>query len=140
MRWLVAVEDGEEFAGGCEGLRAFELDEADDYVGDLNAGVVDVVLHADLVAALVVVGAEEALEGVAEDGVAEVADVGGFVGIDAGVLDEAEAGAADVGVLVVRDGADLRDAVEADVEVACSGDFDGGYAGELVQRGVEFGG
>ena len=48
---LVGLEEfGEEFAGGGEGF-AFEVDEADDDVGDLNAGVVDVVLHADFVAA-----------------------------------------------------------------------------------------
>ena len=107
------------------------MDEADDDVGDLDAGVVDVVLDADLVAALVGVGAEEALEGVAEDGVAEVADVRGLVRVDAGVLDEAEAGAADVGVLVGGDAADGGGAVEADVEVAGAGDFDGGDAFEF---------
>ena len=123
---LVGFEEfGEEFACAREGL-AFEVDEADDDVCDLDAGVVDVVLHADFVAALVVVGAEEALEGVAEDGVAEVADVRGLVGIDAGVLDEAEAGAADVGVLVGGDAADGGGAVETDVEVAGAGDFDAG--------------
>ncbi len=104
------------------------MDETYDYVCDLHAGVVDVVLHAYFVAAFVAVGAEEALEGVAEDGVAEVADVGGFVGVDAGVLDEAEAGAADVGVLVGGDAADGGGAVEADVEVAGSCDFDAGDA------------
>ena len=40
----------EEFAGGGE-VFAFEVDEADDDVGDLDSGVVDVVLHADFVAA-----------------------------------------------------------------------------------------
>ena len=57
--------------------------------------------------------------------------MGGFVGIDAGVLDEAEAGAADVGVLVGGDAADGGGAVETDVEVACSGDFDAGDAFEF---------
>ncbi len=98
---------GEEFAGAREGL-AFEVDEADDYVRDLDAGVVDVVLHAYFVTALVGVGAEKALEGVAEDSVAEVADVCGLVGIDAGVLDETEAGATDVCVLVGGDATDGR--------------------------------
>ena len=119
---------------------AFEVDEADDDVGDLNAGVVDVVLHADFVAAFVVVGAEETLKGVAEDGVAEVADVRGLVGVDAGVFDEAEAGAADVGVLVSGDTADSSGAVEADVEVARSGDFDAGDAGKFRESRGEFGG
>ena len=60
-----------------------------------------------------------------------MADVRGLVGIDAGVLDEAEAGAADVGVLVGGDAADGGGAVEADVEVACAGDFDAGDAFEF---------
>ena len=85
---LVGLEEfGEELAGGGE-ILSFEVDEAYDYVCDLDAGVVDVVLYAYFVAAFVVVGAEEALEGVAEDGVAQVANVGGFVGIDAGMLDD----------------------------------------------------
>ncbi len=103
------------------------MDEAYDYVGYLDSGVVDVVLDAHGEAGFVGVGAEEALKGVAEDGVAEVADMGGFVGIDAGVLDEAEAGASDVGVLVGGNAAGDGGAVEADVEVACSGYF---YAGD----------
>src|SRR5216683_2778417 len=126
-------ELGEEFASAIEGL-AFEMDEADDDIGYLHAGVVDVVLDADLVAALVVVGAKEALEGVAEDGVTEVADMRGLVGVDAGVLDEAEAGAADLGVLVGRDAADGGGAIEADVEVARSGDLDAGYSLEFGER------
>ena len=62
----------------------FEVHEADDDVGHLDAGVVDVVLNVDLMAG----GAEHADEGVAEDGVAQVADVRGLVGVDAGVLDQ----------------------------------------------------
>src|SRR5271154_812698 len=108
------------------------MDETYNYVGDLDSGVVDVVLDANGEAGFVGVGAEEALEGVAEDGVAEMADVGGFVGIDAGVLDEAEAGAPDVGVLVGGYAAGDGGAVETNVEVACSGYFYGGDAfGEL---------
>ena len=78
---LFAVGDeGADFGDGF----AFELEEADDDVGNLDAGVVDVVLDIDLLAG----GAEQADKGVAEDGVAEMADVGGLVGIDAGVLYE----------------------------------------------------
>jgi hypothetical protein len=79
----------------------------------LNAGVVDVVLHADLVAGLVGVGAEQALEGVAEDGVAQVTNVGSLVRVDAGVLDKAEARTADVGVAVGCDGAKMARRVAA---------------------------
>ncbi|XWK71073.1 hypothetical protein RBB80_18810 [Tunturiibacter gelidiferens] len=137
---LVGLEElGEEFAGAGECF-AFEVDEAYDYVCDLDAGVVDVILNADFVAGFEAVGTEEALEGVAEDGVAEVANVSGFVGVDAGVLDEAEAWAADVGVLVVGDAADGGGAVEADVEVACAGYFYACYAFERGEDGGEFGG
>ena len=132
---LVGFEGfGEEFADLGE-VHALEVGEADDDVGDLDAGVVDVVLDADLPAGFEGVGAEEACEGVAEDGVAEVADMGGLVGVDAGVLDEAEAGAAEVGVLVGGDAANDGGAFEVEVEVAGSGDFDAGDAGKGV--GVE---
>ena len=63
---------------------------ADDHVGNLHAGVVDVVLHVDLVP----VRAQQAHEGVAENGVAQVADVRGLVGIDAGVFDKTDPGCA----------------------------------------------
>ena len=62
----------------------FQIVKADDDIGHLDAGVIDVVLHFDLAAAV----AEHADEGVAQDGVAQVADVGGFVGVDVGVFDD----------------------------------------------------
>ena len=61
-----------------------EVHESHDNVSDLNAGVVDVVLDVDGVSG----STEEADKGIAQDGVAQMADVGGLVGIDAGVLDE----------------------------------------------------
>ena len=63
---------------------ALELAEADGDVGDLDAGVVDVVLDLDLAAEI----AEQPAERVAERGVAEVADVRGLVRVDGGVLDD----------------------------------------------------
>jgi len=117
------------------------MDEANDDIGDLDAGVVDVVLDADLPARLEVIGAEEALEGVAENAVAEVADVRGFVGVDAGVLDEAEARAAEVAVAIGGDVEDGGGAAEAEVEVAGAGEIDGGEAGEIAggDRGLKVG-
>src|SRR5437764_8958168 len=53
-------------------------------VGHLNAGIVYVVLHGDVMAA----GAQQAHKCVAKDGIAQMADMRRFVGIDAGVLDE----------------------------------------------------
>lgn len=73
---------GEHFHA--DGSAPLHIEEADDYVGDLDAGVVDVVLHLDGISGM----AEDAGHGVAEDGIANVADVGGFVGVDAGVLDD----------------------------------------------------
>ncbi len=55
------------------------------HIGHLHAGVVDVVLHIHLLPG----GAQQAHERIAQNGVAQVADVRGLVGIDAGVLDEA---------------------------------------------------
>ena len=63
---------------------AFELAEADDDVGDLDAGVVDVVLNLDRRAR----EAEQPAERVAERGVAQVADVRGLVRVDGRVLDD----------------------------------------------------
>ena len=64
------------------------MQKSDDDVGDLHAGVVDVVLHIDFAAG----DAQQANKGIAQDRVAQVADVGGLVGIDAGVLDQNLAG------------------------------------------------
>ena len=63
---------------------ALEHPEADDDVGDLDAGVVDVVLHFDRDAA----EPEDAHQGVAERGIPQVADVRRFVRIDRRVLDD----------------------------------------------------
>ena len=57
--------------------------KADDDVGNLDAGVVDVVLNFDAIAG----GLQDAHKRVAEHGIANVTDVRGFVRIDAGVLD-----------------------------------------------------
>jgi len=77
-----------------------ELQEAEDDVDDLDAGVVDVVLDLDPLA----LELETPGQGVAEAGVAEVADVGGLVRVDVGVLDD------DLGLV----GAECRAAGQAD--------------------------
>ena len=61
-----------------------ELPEPDDDVGDLHAGVVDVVLDFDLAS----LEAQQPAEGVAEGGVAQVPDVRRLVRIDRRVLDD----------------------------------------------------
>ena len=65
-----------------------ELAEADGDVGDLHAGVVDVVLDLDRAAE----EAQQPPERVAERGVAQVADVRRLVRVDRGVLDDRLAG------------------------------------------------
>ncbi len=67
---------GERLAG--------QVPESDDDVGDLHAGVVDVVLHLDRNAA----EAQHAHQRVAERGVSKVADVGRLVRVDGRVLDD----------------------------------------------------
>ena len=79
-RGLELIEEGADLGNGF----AFKMEKAHNDVGNLNAGVVDVVLHVDFLTC----GAEQTDERVAEDGVAQVADVGSLVGIDAGVFDE----------------------------------------------------
>ena len=63
---------------------ALELAESDDDVGDLDAGVVDVVLHFDRHAAEPL----HAHERVAERRIPQVADVRRLVRVDGGVLDD----------------------------------------------------
>ena len=58
--------------------------EADDHVGDLDAGVVDVILHFDRVAAV----SQHAHQCVAEGRVADVTDVRGLIRIDRRVFDD----------------------------------------------------
>ena len=66
----------------------FQMQKAHDDVRHLHAGVVDVVLHIDFPARR----AQQANKGVAENCVAQMADVRGFIRIDAGVLDQNLAG------------------------------------------------
>ena len=63
---------------------AFELAEAHGDVGDLDAGVVDVVLDFDLASEI----AKQPAERVPERGIAQVTDVSRLVRIDRGVLDD----------------------------------------------------
>ena len=67
------------------GLRfLFQMHEADNYIRNLHSGVVDVVLHVDVPARL----AQQANKSIAEDGITQVPDVRGLVGIDGGVFDQ----------------------------------------------------
>ena len=65
-----------------------QLCKSDHHVCDLYAGIVDIVLNVHFPSRV----AQQAHERVAQHGVAKVSDVRGFVGIDAGVLDQNLAG------------------------------------------------
>ncbi len=58
------------------------MQKPDHHIGDLHAGVVDVVLHIDLLSR----GAQQADKRIAENRVAQMPDVRSLVGIDAGML------------------------------------------------------
>jgi len=106
--------------------------KTDDDIGDLNAGVVNVVLDVDFLAG----GSQEADERIAEDGVAQVADVGGFVGIDAGVLDHCMERTFEWG-WDRGDGGGSGGAIEAGVDVAGAGDFEAGEAIDRAEGGYD---
>src|SRR5713226_3126167 len=92
----------------------FEEIEAGHYIGHLDAGIVDVVLHLDLVAA----SAEHADEGIAEDGVAQMANVGGLVGVDVRMLDDDLAGAGRRSSDSSEQGGSISSAIESEIDVA----------------------
>ncbi len=66
----------------------FDMQESNHHVGDLHSGVVDVVLDVHFPARK----AQQADEGIAENGVAQVPDMRRLVGIDARMLDQHFAG------------------------------------------------
>jgi hypothetical protein len=109
------------------------VQEAHHHVGHLDPGVVDVVLDPDFEAAV----AQQPDEGVAEAGVAQVADVGGLVRVDARVLDDdvprAPRGRGRLGERAVQARGEAA-AVQEQVQVAPAGHFraqDVARAGEL---------
>src|SRR5580658_272076 len=63
---------------------AFEMQKTDDDIGNLDAGVIDVVLHVDFVTGL----AQQTDKRVAENRIPQMPDVCGLVGIDRGVFDQ----------------------------------------------------
>src|SRR5437588_9148235 len=102
------------------------MDEADDNVCDLNAGVVNVVVNFRKLAAR----AEYSDERVADDGVAKVSDVRGLVRVDACMLDHALRALVRRGAfygpgrLRVRQRGEQKCAVVEDIQVARAGDLD----------------
>jgi hypothetical protein len=110
--------------------KPLKVHEAHHDIGDLNAGVVDVILDVDLMAG----GAQETDKRIAKNGVAQVADVGRFIGIDAGVLDQCvQALGGWRHIEADRVGIDGGSAVEPGVDVSGAGDFEGSDAGDWTQ-------
>ena len=112
-----------------------QLAEADDDVGHLDAGVVDVVLHFDRRAA----ERERAHERVAERRVAQVADVRRLVRVDRRVLDDGLVGLAvwpaPAGAMSPRKPRDQkRRPVEKHVQVAVRRGVDARHAGKSPRR------
>ncbi len=103
-----------------------QMQEARDHIGDLHAGVIDVVLNLHLFAR----GAKHADERVAEDRVAQMADVRGLVGIDIGVLDDDLFRARIAGRrnASFEQPGPIISAVEPDIQIPIARDFDAGDA------------
>ena len=114
----------------------FKIVKAYDDVGYLDAGVIDVVLHFDLAAAV----AEHADESVAQDGVTQVADVGGFVGVDVGVFDDdfATRRRGRFPALLSQKLFGIFGAVETDIDISVARDLKRGYAGHVGKAAGEF--
>jgi len=117
--------------GGHLGRREVaQVDEAHHNVGELHSRVVDVVLDLHRVAE----GAQGAHQGVAEDGVAQVADVRRLVGVDVGVLDDhfllIFAGVGDQGLFQEPRG----QAAPVEVEIEVSGPLDPYLAHQVHPR------
>ena len=74
-----------------------QMCEADNHVGDLYSGVVDIVLNVDFVPGV----AQQSNESVPENSVAQVSDVRGLIRVDAGVLDQNLAGMRFFGRLLI---------------------------------------
>ena len=107
------------------------------HVGHLHARVVDIVLHFHALAAR----AQHADEGIAQHGIAQVADVRRFVRVDVGVLDDDLPGRGggffDSGMQKAQP---VIRAIETDVDVSVSGDFERRHAWNRSDPGHQFGG
>ena len=108
-----------------------QIMKADNHVCYLHAGIVDVVLDLDLAPA----GAQHAHEGVAQNGVAQVADVRGFVRIDVGVFDDNLARHGNGRqILATQQPGGIGAPVQTQVQKTAARNLDGGDAGDGRQR------
>ncbi len=113
-------------------IAMLEFREADDDVRDLDAEIVDVVLHLDRR----VPKTEHARERVAKGGIAQMSDVRRLVGVDGGVLDDRLLGFS-VGRrhLAAHPANQVLGTCEPEIEVAVRRDVDAGDAGNRTQCG-----
>ena len=112
----------------------FEMQKPENYIRDLDAGVVDVILNLDVPACV----AEETDEGVAQHRVAQVADMRRFVRVDGGVLDD-RLGCVGTGgrgfLLGLHKRASKKFcAVEEKIQISGASYFDSGDARNWLQR------
>src|SRR5436853_2136075 len=109
-----------------------QLQKADDHVGNLNAGVIDVILDVDLAAG----EAQQANETVAQNRIAKVSDVRGFIRIDAGVLNQHFAGGSRKALLAIGcDRSGQFGTIHAGINVSCTGNFQFLESGNLADAG-----
>src|SRR5262249_6760629 len=106
------------------GIDAGQVDQRGDDIGDLNAGVVEVVLNLDGVSEK----AQGAHENVSENSISEMADMGRLVRIDIGVLDDDLALAAREFGRCLEQRRDEGAALKREVDVAASFDAHRGDA------------
>ena len=108
--------------------------ESDYNIGNLHAGVVNIVLDIDRMRRLT----QHTDKGIPKNRIAKMSDMGGFIGIDAGVLDQDFVFTLD---LVRRWREHLAHefaTIEARVDVSSAGYFKRLYAGNVSQSGYEF--
>src|ERR1017187_7897253 len=96
------------------------MEKAHDHIGDLNAGVIDVVLYIDFLPG----SAQQAHERVAENRITQVTNVRGLIGIDAGVLHQRVKSAGNTGqALTCGNSPHARGAIQTRVDVTGAGNF-----------------
>src|SRR5579862_1818710 len=94
---------------------AFEMREADYNIGNLDPSIIDVILHIDVAAGK----AQQSNEGIPENRIPKMADVSGFIGINAGVLDEnLSAGSIVSPVSILCQGRRHPSAIDPDVQIS----------------------
>ncbi len=118
----------------CAGL-FFDVRKSNHHIGNLHAGVVDVVLNIDFPARI----AQQPDERVPENGIAQMPDVRSFVRIDARVLDQNLAGECVGRWIVIRaQGGSHPGAVDLDIQIPGRRDLQLGNTFDWVRSPTEW--